>query len=52
MNRAPEGLFGAVVAEVGVHDLLKVRLPLHFLYNAFSALLIVRRFYYWTRMDF
>jgi prolyl oligopeptidase len=24
VNRAPEGLFGAAVAEVGVHDLLKV----------------------------
>ena len=25
INRAPEGTFGAAVAEVGVHDLLKVR---------------------------
>lgn len=24
VNRAPEGLIGAAVAEVGVHDLLKV----------------------------
>jgi hypothetical protein len=24
VNRAPEGLLGAAVAEVGVHDLLKV----------------------------
>jgi hypothetical protein len=24
VNRAPEGLFGAALAEVGVHDLLKV----------------------------
>ena len=25
INRAPEGTFGAAVAETGVHDLLKVR---------------------------
>jgi len=25
INRAPEGTFGSAVAEVGVHDLLKVR---------------------------
>lgn len=25
INRAPEGTFGAAVAEIGVHDLLKVR---------------------------
>ena len=24
LNRAPEGTFGAAVAEVGVHDMLKV----------------------------
>lgn len=27
VNRAPEGTFGAAVAEVGVLDLLKVRIP-------------------------
>ena len=28
INRAPEGTFGAAVAEIGVHDLLKVRTSL------------------------
>ena len=28
INRAPEGTFGAAVAETGVHDLLKVRTSL------------------------
>jgi hypothetical protein len=29
INRAPEGTFGAAVAETGVHDLLKVRISLN-----------------------
>jgi prolyl oligopeptidase len=33
-NRAPEGLLGAAVAEVGVHDLLKVHNPASRLYTA------------------
>lgn len=32
VNRAPEGLFGAAVAEVGVHDLLKVHSPASHIY--------------------
>ena len=28
INLAPEGTFGAAIAEIGVHDLLKVRTPL------------------------
>jgi len=27
VNRAPEGLLGAAIADVGVHDLLKVHPP-------------------------
>jgi hypothetical protein len=37
VNRAPEGLFGAAIAEVGVHDLLKVRLLRPLLYSAFTV---------------
>jgi hypothetical protein len=37
VNRAPEGLFGAAIAEVGVHDLLKVWFLCPFLYSAFTA---------------
>jgi prolyl oligopeptidase len=33
VNRAPEGLHGAAVAEVGVHDLLKVGPSTAHLYN-------------------
>jgi len=54
VNRAPEGLFGAAVAEVGVHDLLKVRSHTTRFYTHYYcvSLFQVRGLYHWTCLDF
>ena len=54
VNRAPEGLLGAAIAEVGVHDLLKVRSPITRFYTHLYSVLIlkVRGLYHWTFLDF
>lgn len=51
LNRAPSGTFGAGVAEVGVHDMLKVHDTPHYFSNILNFLLSVCRFYDWKGVD-
>jgi len=54
VNRAPEDLLGAAIAEVGVHDLLKVTTffpHIHFPAQLTACFPTVRGLHHWTRMD-